>query len=213
MQKQWEFDEDVAKRFHNEATSHIPDYEKVINLCLSLVQSKFGDTKNIRIIDIGSAIGHTIDVFINHGLTEIYGLEQSAHMIEHSTHKDRVFHGSLLPKPYMWDVVIANWTLHFIHDRARFIEDIASKLNPGGLLILTDKMATSKNSGCDEMYYQFKLDNGITPEEIEKKALLLQGVLNPLSLEWYIDSLTQVGFKDIAILNSRFMFNTIYARQ
>ena len=58
-----------------------------------------------------------------------------------------------------------------------------------------------------------KLDNGATREEVERKKASLAGVLTVKPVTWYIDTLKNIGFVDIQVINSRFMFNTLYARK
>ena len=38
----WKFDESVAERFQHEAQSHIPDYDRVIDLCLNYAEWQIG---------------------------------------------------------------------------------------------------------------------------------------------------------------------------
>ena len=63
----WQFDESVAKRFQHEAITNIPDYERVISLCIDIVNNNY--PKETKIVDVGSALGYTMDRFIQNGYT------------------------------------------------------------------------------------------------------------------------------------------------
>jgi 2-polyprenyl-3-methyl-5-hydroxy-6-metoxy-1,4-benzoquinol methylase len=206
----WSFDDNVAKRFQTEAETHIPDYQRVIDLCMSYTRQVFGDNKNITVVDVGSALGHTMDKYIVQGYTNVQGIENSQSMINSSKHKDQVVLSNTFVKEPC-DVVLANWTLHFISDREQYLRDIFDSLNPNGMLIVSDKMDHTVET--ENLYYDFKRANGVSEDIIQKKKLALIGILVTKPLTWYVDTLKSVGFSDIQVVNSRYMFSTIYARK
>lgn len=205
----WEFDSAVARRFQSEALRHIPDYHRVIDLCRQCMEIVF-DSKDIKIIDIGSATGYTVNYLRNHGYEYACGVEKSKSMIEQSYYSDEIIHSDTMP-PGPWDVALANWTLHFVDKREEYLKSIYDAMSYNGMLILSDKM--SHTPEIQGLYYCFKRDQGVDNEEIEKKKNSLVGVLTNQSLEWYMTTLSKIGFKDIQVINSRYMFNTIYARK
>ncbi len=204
---QWSFDDGVAERFQSEAEKHIPDYNRVIDLSLNIASVAPKSKEALNIIDVGSAIGFTVGKFIDAGFCNTYGVECSESMIAKSIHKNRIFATNTFPTTHKWDIALANWTLHFIKDRYSYLESIFNGLNDGGYLILTDKM----DGTIDQVkeYYDFKRTNGVTQEEIVSKAKALEGVLITLPIDWYYDSLKRIGFKAIAPINTKFMFNTL----
>lgn len=204
----WKFDSAVAGRFQDEADKHIPDYQRVINLTVGLIKQIY--KPSAKIIDVGSALGYTVDTLISAGYSNTVGCECSQDMINQSKHRDKIILSSSLP-PGPWDIVIANWTLHFIQHRREYLEDIYTNLNPGGMLILTDKMSHSNTS--ENLYHQFKRSKGVTDEEIGYKKNSLLGVLTTKPINWYLETLKEIGFDDIQIINTAFMFSTIYARR
>jgi tRNA (cmo5U34)-methyltransferase len=205
----WKFDGDVAERFQREAEIHIPDYDRVLKMSVELVDKVF-DNKDVRVLDVGSALGNTLEVFYIKGYTNVYGVESSEAMIAKSLYKHRVMHSDQIPDG-PWDVVLANWTLHFIHERREHIQQIYNNMSDNGLVILTDKMNSSVE--VDALYQQSKLDNGATPEEVDRKKQSLLGVLVTKPLTWYLNTLHEVGFREIQIINNKYMFTTIYARK
>jgi SAM-dependent methyltransferase/precorrin-6B methylase 2 len=205
----WVFDDSVASRFQDEAVCHIPDYVRVITMSLDIVKLNFKDT-NVRIIDVGSALGYTVDKFLTAGYVNTVGLEISASMIKQSLHKDKIILSDTFPDS-VFDVVLANWTLHFILERKEYIKKIFNQLSENGILVLSDKMTQSYST--KEMYYAWKESNGISKEEILSKERKLLGVLETKSLDWYIEILRDIGFKDIECVNGRFNFNTLLCKK
>lgn len=209
----WKFDEIVAKRFYQEAVSNIPDYEKVVEMIGPIIRKLFREKSlKLKILDVGSAIGFTVNKLQWEGFVNTYGVESSLDMIKHSQCGDHIFHCSELPHGLQWDVIIINWTLHFIKDRKKYLEAVYEALTPGGLLFLTEKTLNSSEEEKKD-YINFKKGKGISLEEINAKALALDGILIPFPIEWYYDTLQELGFKNILMINSRFMFKTLIARK
>jgi tRNA (cmo5U34)-methyltransferase len=132
-------------------------------------------------------------------------------MINSSKHSDKVILSESFPLEKTWDVVLANWTLHFINQREKYIRDIYNSMNLNGFLIISDKMSHSLE--IENMYHDFKKTKGLSDDVIYKKKASLQGILVTKSLEWYLDTLKSLNFSRIQIINTRFMFTTIYARK
>lgn len=205
---QWVFDKSVAERFQREATTHIPDYKRVIDMCLKYVDKLYD--KDASIIDVGSALGHTMHKFISSGYTNVHGVDNSQAMIDASRYPELVVNSEQFPEG-TWDVVLANWTLHFMPDPADYLQQIYDNMNYNGMLILSNKMSYS--TVTEEMYFDFKRGNGISEEEILKKKQALVGVMLPKSLTWYMRTLEEIGFDNIEVINANMMFNTICARK
>lgn len=206
----WKFDAAVAERFQDEAVKHIPDYQRVIDLALDVTKTVFKENDKIKIVDVGSALGHTMQVFSDAGYKEVYGVDNSPEMVEHSVMKERVIISDNFPEG-TWNLVLLNWTLHFIRDKEKYLIDIYNNMEVGGMLILSDKMEHTEI--VEKLYHQFKRDNGVPSLEIEQKKNSLIGVMLTQSLTWYIHTLKKIGFADVQVINNKFMFNTIYARK
>jgi len=211
IESSWTFDQDVANRFQHEAQAHIPDYDRVIDLSMACVRQAFGQDRGLHIVDVGSALGHTMHRFITAGYQNVHGIDNSTAMIGKSIYPDRVFNSSTFVGHDQWDVVLANWTLHFVKSREQYLADIYQGLKPGGVLIVTDKM--DHTTEMENLYYDFKRRNGVSDEIIQKKKLSLEGVLVTKPLTWYLDTLEKLGFQHTQVINSRFMFTTVYARK
>jgi 2-polyprenyl-3-methyl-5-hydroxy-6-metoxy-1,4-benzoquinol methylase len=204
----WKFDDNIASRFQEEATSNIPDYQRVIDMCQQIADKKI--SKKSVIVDVGSALGYTVDAFLNKGYENVHGVESSESMINNSKHKERIIFTESFPVMPV-DFVMANWTLHFINERKKYIQDVYDNLNAGGVFILTDK--TPQSDIIKDMYYDFKRSNGISNEYIYEKEKKLQGYMNLLPVQWYLDTLTESGFTNIQIINSKYGFVTFYGEK
>ena len=204
----WTFDDTVAQRFQLEAATHIPDYDRVIDMCVNIVNYSF--PKTATIIDVGSALGFTVDKFLKAGYTEVTGLEVSESMKNNSLHQDRIVLSNTMPDQ-KYNVVLANWTLHFILERKEYLTDIFNKLVHGGILILSEKM--SQPYPLKDLYYNWKRSNGVSQETIMSKEQKLKGVLETKPLMWYLEILEKIGFAEIECINSRFGFNTLICKK
>src|SRR6185437_6578227 len=138
------------------------------------------------------------------------GVDSSKAMIERSRLRDKVFHSNSFPTQHApFDMVLANWTLHFIPERGAYIKDIKNSLNDSGIFILTDKMSSSKF--VHDQYHDFKRSMGVSEEEIARKEASIKGVLETRPLEWYFDTLEKTGFRDIEVIDAPYCFATLLA--
>jgi SAM-dependent methyltransferase len=205
----WTFDDQVAERFLQEALTNIPDYDRVIDLCVEIAQHKFDNS--CRVVDVGSALGYTINKFVDQGFENVTGVESSTSMLKFAQHADRVVLSSEFPSNITADLILANWTLHFIHRRDQYLQDMFDSLNPGGAVVVTDK--TTQSDLIKELYYDFKRGNGVSDEYIQQKEEKLKGYMTCYSVDWYWQQLARIGFKNIQVINSRLGFVTFYAEK
>ncbi len=207
----WTFDEKVSKDFEKIALTSIPRYKEVIGMCVEIA-SKAYPKKNCRVLDIGSAIGRTMDEFIKAGFLDTWGVEKSESMVKNSMHQDHVILSDTFPQGQPpFHLVCANWTLHFVKARKEYLQDIYDGLAPGGFLIISDKM--QGNPFILDLYHDFKRKNGISEQQIKDKAEAIRGVLDPYPLSWYMSELENIGFCDVNIINAYYHFTTILARK
>ena len=208
LDKSWKFDESVAARFQTEAEQHIPDYHRVIDMCVDIATKRLRPTS--AIVDFGSALGYTLDKFINAGFTNVTGVDNSESMINQSLHRDCVTLADRLPES-TYQLILANWTLHFVLDKAGYLKDFYNKLNPGGILILSEK--TVQSAAVKDMYYDFKRSNGVTEEYIKEKEKSLNRIMQSMPLPWYVEQLTKTGFFRIEVINARYGFVTFLCKK
>lgn len=131
-------------------------------------------------------------------------------MLARSFDKATLIQSEIFPESHgPFDVVIANWVLHFIEAREAYLEAIQRSLNPDGVLILTEKISASPLA--NELYYDFKRANGMTEEQIEEKKQRLEGVLVTHPLAWYQEKLAALGFNQVDVINANTVFVTLLA--
>ena len=101
-------------------------------------------------------------------------------------------------------VVVLNYTLQFIEPEAReaLLATIYGGLLPGGILILSEKIAFSSKEKQDLMtalHLDFKRANGYSNLEISQKRTALENVLIPDTEEVHLTRLKNVGFPSPAL--------------
>lgn len=202
----WKFDSNVADRFQNEAVTNIPDYERVIDLCVDLC-SNF--PKDAKVVDVGSALGHTMGKFTQAGFTNVWGIDSSKDMNDRNPFKTFVHHSDeFVGGPY--DIVLCNWTMHFIKNKEHYLSSIYDNTNDGGILILTDK--TEQSDHVKKLYYDFKRANGVSDDYIKHKEEQLKGFMHLWDTFSYLDVMMNLGWY-VEVVNARLGFVTFLARK
>lgn len=200
----WEFNNDIAKVFVAHARQHIPNYDKVIDQCVSLSQDLL--SKNSAIIDVGCATGETLRRLHKSGFDNLYGVESSQAMLNQcDPGLAQYYHSNTFPNK-KFDAVFCNWTLHFIKDKISYLSDMYQNLNDHGFLILSDK--TSLDPLAIKKYHQWKSSQGVTEEQIRAKEQSVKDVMFINNPKWYLDTLQQVGFSSIEIIDASWCFTT-----
>lgn len=214
IHKKWVFDEQVAARFTTEAEQHIPLYWETIDLSIETIKTAFNS--NAKILEIGCATGNTLLALVAQGFTNVVGCDSSPAMLDQAYKNIQnnqcitLIETANFPQHSSpFDVVMCNWTLHFIEEREEYLKDVFNSLNSKGLLILTEK--TIQSDTVKMLYHKFKLKQGLTLDQINQKDQTLQGVLVPYSLEQNLTLLKETGFINLEILSAAFGFVTFLA--
>jgi len=220
----WTFDDEIAARFEDEARHNIPGYDAVVKMscdaaCRSVGPGHMGTS---RVIDVGCAIGFTLKVLLDAGFRNVFGVDNSASMLNRCREEVPSSAGvnvileesSKFPQHLgPFEVVLVNWTLHFVsaQRRGEYLSDIFQGLAPGGLLVLTEK--TTQSPHAQNLYHDWKIMQGMTREQVAEKAARLEGVLTTFPLVWYFQTLSGVGFQDVDVLHALHGFVTLQARK
>jgi len=200
----WEFNAEVAKIFVDHARQHIPNYDLVIDKCVNLCDSYL--KKDSSIVDIGCATGETLRRLHYAGFNNLTGVDSSLEMLKNcDSNIAKILHSNTFPDN-TFDAVLCNWTLHFIKDKEKYLTDIYRNLQPNGFLILSEK--TSLDPLAINQYYNWKLSQGVTIEEIKAKELAIKDIMFIDTTEWYLDTLSRIGFKNIQIIDASWCFAT-----
>lgn len=130
------FDSAIAEVFPAHARAHIPNYDQVIDLSVDVCRRHGLDAE---IIEVGVATGETIARLHAAGFRKLTGVDSSQHMLDKCPQGiAKLVTTSQFPDG-SYDVVLMNWTLHFIKDKVSYLERIFSQLRPGGILVLSEK--------------------------------------------------------------------------
>ncbi|MDO8272501.1 MAG: carboxy-S-adenosyl-L-methionine synthase CmoA, partial [Gammaproteobacteria bacterium] len=97
-------------------------------------------------------------------------------------------------------VVVLNFTLQFIAQerRAGLIRKIYEGMQPGGILILSEKIRFADahlNELLIDMYHQFKQVQGYSQLEISQKRSALENVLIPETIATHKARMQEAGFR------------------
>ena len=214
LKKPWAFSKEVSDDFVNHARHHIPNYDKVISKCVDLCRFWLGPHEKPKVIDVGCATGETLKKLYLAGFDNLYGVDSSTDMLDRakeivSTTTTLINNNRFPSELGPFDGIICNWTLHFIKDKEEYLTDMYNSLQPGGILIVTDK---TYNSGVDlSLYHEFKKSQGVSPEEIQAKADSIKDIMFINSPEWYLDTLRKLGFGTVSIIDADFCFTSFLA--
>ena len=208
MNAVWQFDHTVALTFVEHARKHIPNYDIVIDKCITLCDKFL--SKDSAIIDVGCATGETLKRLNQQGFTNLTGVDSSQPMLDQCKVPARLICSHEFPS-ILFDAVLCNWTLHFIRNKLDYLHEIYNHLTPDGMLVISDK--TNLDPAMIDLYHKFKSNAGVSDNEILNKAASIKDIMFINSLQWYIDTLSNIGFKNIQIIDASWCFTTILCRK
>jgi len=113
-------------------------------------------------------------------------------------------------------MVVLNYTLQFLapDDRDVMLRRIHAGMNPGGLLVLSEKVV-DENAHMEELllglHHEHKRRNDYSALEISRKRAALENVLIPESVATHRDRLEATGFSHSAVWLRYFNFVSIIA--
>jgi tRNA (cmo5U34)-methyltransferase len=204
----WEFDRSVTSVFDDMIARSIPDYDSMRSIVESFA-ARFGADGGV-LLDLGCSTGLSIKTFLNRA-RRIIGVEVSESMLDVVTEKFSSFMNvEILPLDLRMsfpdvrdvDVTLAIFTLQFIpvEHRRRVVRSVFEALRPGGAFIVAEKVlgdsAVSQAAFVD-VYHGFKERQGYSREEVDRKALALEGRLVPNTAHENTAMLRAAGFRDV----------------
>ena len=206
--KDWEFDSNVASGFVEHARRHIPNYEQVIDKCARYCALNL--EKDSVIIDVGCATGHTLTKLHDLGFTDLHGVDNSKHMVDLAPKDIATYVVQDTFPTGRYDMILCNWTLHFIRNKLDYLHRMRDGLNEGGSLIISEKI--SKDPALIKMYHDHKTRLGVSKEVIEQKQKQLENVMFIESMDWYQRTLQDMGF-GVSIIDADWCFATFLCRK
>lgn len=208
--KAFEFDETVARVFHDMITRSVPGYGLLLHM-VGLYAAIFVQAHS-RVYDLGCSLGEATRIIAEQTATlspEIIALDNSPSMIakcrENMPHRNNIdwrcedIQHCIIDNASM---VVLNLTLQFIDpgNREALVQKIFQGLKPGGVLVLSEKIVfaeTAENKRMIELYHAFKKTGGYSDLEISRKRTALENVLIPESEAIHQQRLRKVGFSEV----------------
>lgn len=206
----FKFGANVAKVFDDMVNRSVPYYGEIQRMMAELAADYARE--ETFVYDLGCSTGTTMigmDTMVTPNIKFI-GVDDSQEMLDKCKSKLMELGFS---RPYELrcadlgqgikienaSVVVLCLTLQFVRpiNRDRLLQDIYKGLNPGGVLILVEKiLAEESNFNRDfiNYYYNYKRRNNYSEMEISQKREALENVLVPYKLSENITLLRDKGF-------------------
>ena len=233
--KPFRFDDDVATVFSDMIRRSVPGYGSVVSGTLSIAEHFL--RPDTRCFDLGSSLG-AVSLSISSHLSipgcEIIAVDNSQAMVKklQETSQSNVLNIPLTVlcadigdiRVENASMVVLNYTLQFFEPKRRLnlLEKIYQGLNPGGVLVLSEKVVseaslsteTSLHLGhdmMDSLHQGFKRVNGYSELEISQKRSALEQVLIPEAESAHVERLHRAGFLQVEKWFQAFNFISLLA--
>ena len=164
-----------------------------------------------NVYDIGSSTGSFLNELSsrnNFKKTKFYGVEVVKEMVNYANKNFKRKNITYLNKDLTKlkfkksDYITSFFTIQFIEQKHRqvLINKIFQSLNWGGAFFYAEKIRYPDGRSQDmmnEIYKEWKLQNGFSLNEVNSKTKSLKGILDPFSSKGNLTILKNAGFKDI----------------
>lgn len=208
--KNFTFDAQVVEVFPDMIARSVPGYNTIIDTIGRLSQ-RFVQ-KNSNVYDLGCSLG-AATLAMRKGIQAenctIIGVDNSSDMVKRCKMHVEAFKGKTPVKIIEGNIqditienasmVVLNFTLQFIEksQRQALLTKIYQGLKPGGLLVLSEKIAHNElviDELLIDLHHQFKRDNGYSELEVAQKRSALEKVMLTDSVELHKERLQSAGF-------------------
>lgn len=223
----FEFDDAVAEVFPDMINRSVPGYGSILSVIEQL--SERFVTPGSNVYDLGCSLGAATLLIRGNAPPDatIHAIDNSEAMtrrLEQRLAAEREDAAKVeVRQADIRDVtmdnaslVVLNFTLQFIpaEDRDELLSRICEALNPGGALLLSEKVcfdAPAQQALLADLHLDFKRANGYSELEIAQKRTSLENTLIPETIEAHCDRLRKVGFDIVAPWFLCFNFASILA--
>ncbi len=208
--KAFEFNETVTEVFHDMISRSVPGYELLLRL-IGLYADVFVQHRS-RVYDLGCSLGAAAVMVARQTSAEdvsIIAVDNSISMIDKCRqlapqepaiewHCDDVQNTEIKNA----SMVSLNLTLQFVsqHERQQLLDEIYQGLNPGGILVLSEKVHLDQNHEDQRMvqlHQAFKKTQGYSDLEISQKRTALENVMVPDFESQLQERLISAGFEEV----------------
>jgi tRNA (cmo5U34)-methyltransferase len=207
----FQFDERVVAVFPDMIQRSVPGYGMIISN-IGILAAKYAQVGS-HCYDLGCSLG-AASLAMRQRITtpdcDIIAVDNSPAMLERARELLALDSGPAIPVTMLCSdiqdvtienasVVVLNFTLQFIPppERQALLQRIYAGLNPGGILILSEKIAFSdpeRQQFHVELHHDFKRANGYSDLEISQKRSALEKVMIPETLAAHHKRLKTAGF-------------------
>ena len=204
------FDKEVVEVFDDMVRRSVPGYDSMIQM-IGLIARMYGQD-NTNYYDLGSSTGAiSLAIALNnkHQKNTFFAIDNSEEMVSKCKQNLESKIDNLqatcadISQIHIENasIVVLNLTLQFIDvkDRSNLIKKIYEGLNPGGVLIISEKIHFEDKETQDQitnLHIDFKKENGYSELEIANKLQAIENVLITDTKTIHIERLKDCGFKD-----------------
>ncbi|MDC0491936.1 carboxy-S-adenosyl-L-methionine synthase CmoA [Candidatus Pseudothioglobus singularis] len=204
------FDKKVVEVFDDMVRRSVPGYDSMIQM-IGLIARMYGQD-NTNYYDLGSSTGAiSLAIALNnkHQKNTFFAIDNSEEMVSKCKQNLESKIDNLqatcadINQIHIENasIVVLNLTLQFIDvkDRSNLIKKIYEGLNPGGVLIISEKIHFEDKETQDQitnLHIDFKKENGYSELEIANKRQAIENVLITDTKAIHIERLKDSGFKD-----------------
>lgn len=222
------FDEKVASVFTDMINRSVPGYATILSM-IGVLSARYV-TPGSNIYDLGCSLGGASLAMahqIPHQDYQLFAIDNSPAMVTRLQQTLAGAESAPLPVRVLCadvceseirdaSVVVLNFTLQFIAPakRAALIQKISDGLQPGGILILSEKIrfpAPALNELFIDLYHEFKIARGYSELEVSQKRAALENVLIPETIDDHKQRLQDAGFQSCDVWFQCFNFASMVA--
>jgi tRNA (cmo5U34)-methyltransferase len=221
------FDETVAAVFPDMIRRSVPGYPAIVNM-IQVLAERYAQP-DTTLFDLGCSLGAST-IALADGAREcacrVVGVDNAPAMLERAasltadSHPDIEWQHADIRAVDLHDasIVVLNFTLQFlpVTDRLPLLARVRAALRPGGILILSEKIAgedSESNALLNDMHHAFKRANGYSELEISRKRTALETVLLPETMSVHRERLHEAGFERTDMWFQCFNFVSMVARR
>lgn len=223
----FQFDHQVVNVFPDMIKRSVPGYTTIISM-IGQLSERYAQSGS-RCYDLGCSLG-AATLAMRHRIRsadcQIVAVDNSNAMIDRCAKVIDADSGEVPVQLLCSDLqdvaienasmVVLNFTLQFIAkaERTQIIKRIYDGLLPGGVLILSEKLAFEDSHHQElmiELHHNFKRSNGYSDLEIAQKRSAIEDVLIPETLDEHRTRLQAAGFTSSDVWFQCFNFASLIA--
>lgn len=223
----FQFDDQVVGVFADMINRSVPGYSTIIK-SLGILAARYAQPDS-RCYDLGCSLGAaTLSMLqqVRQPNCRFVAVDNSAAMVQRCREHLQVANDGEAVDLICADirdieifdasVVVMNFTLQFVppKDRLALLSRIHRGLKPGGVLLLSEKIALDDDADHQQLidwYHDFKRANGYSELEISQKRTALEKVMVPESLRHHRQRLSEAGFSRVQPWFQCFNFASLVA--